>query len=203
MKSWKTLICVAGVSLTFSASAVPLTLILQNGASTTTVVDNGVGDLDPTLNSILFSGTVGNWTINHSSGVSSGSGLDLTSFNATAAAGGGNLTITLEMTMQVFTGFHNSVGGTLSGGSAMFKTLFNGGTITSQSFVPVAFSGSANGPGGGVGLVAIQATLTPSGNAQTQDSFNDQLCVPDGGLTVSLLGFAMLSLGYLRRRIAA
>ncbi len=205
--TWKAAICgLTVMSLAVSASALTLTLNNAGGPpiNSVTITDNGPGDLNPGVGVITFLGAVGNWNINVTTGISGPSSMDLNSIDATAIfPNAGALVIDLSDTKTVYTGFKNSVGGTLGGGSANFSTYFNGGLVTSQNFVPTAFSGTAFGAASGVGLVEIIATLNPSATGPTTDSFNDSLCVPDGGLTVSLLGFAMVSVGYLRRRVAA
>ena len=52
-----------------SVNAIP-TLTLSDGTTTIVVMDNGAGDLDPTLGSVVFNGAVGsNFSVNTSAGL--------------------------------------------------------------------------------------------------------------------------------------
>ena len=71
-----------------SVNATP-TLTLSDGTTTIMVMDNGIGDLDPSLGSVVFNGAVGsNFNINTSAGLTkpgdgsaSAPAIDLSSLN--------------------------------------------------------------------------------------------------------------------------
>lgn len=132
-----------------------------------TIYDNGTGDLSPTLGEIMFSGSVGNFTINVTTGFGSPvlapGTLDLSNVSVTTT-GGGTLTITLSQDglTAPAPGLNTSFGGTLSslGGGAASPTsgltfqsevISGAGSIVIQ---PIAASGSQfNGAGSASGSI--------------------------------------------------
>jgi hypothetical protein len=194
-----------------TAQAVP-TLYLDDGhGHTATITDGGVGDFNSLPGAVSYSGALGNWILNVSTGVTKpalGSAaqpmMDLNSVNL--AIGGGNTLNTMKI---VFTesGFLSpglalaGIGGT-SDGSVSYKTYVNGVPLTTQSFNGNPFSGSSSG------LITVldsysltqEIDITKRGAGIT--SFNAAISVPDGGMTAALLGFALVGVEGWRRKMA-
>jgi hypothetical protein len=104
-----------------------------------------------------------------------------------------------------------SIGGT-SGGTVKYDTYADAGNaifgtttpLTTQSFGAGSFSGDAGGPdlaaqGSPYSLTQV-ITITHTGKATT--SLNAVLTVPDGGMTLMLLGSGLTALSLLRRKFA-
>ncbi len=207
-----------------NAYAVP-TLQLSDGVTTKTVSDEGLGDgLSGTAGAVMFSGSVGNFIVNVTTGLSKpllGSAtypsLDLSSVNV-SSIGGGTLTIMLTDTdFLSSTPFliRSEIGGVASG-NISYKSYFDAsnaafgtanllGNLGSYSG---AFSGSSldNMTAIGPYSLTLAATVThPGGGSWPQaTSFNATLRVPEPG-TVTLLGVGLLIVGLYswRKRGAA
>ena len=121
------------------------------------VADGGIGDSNPTTGAVTFIGTIGNWNINVSTGITynnigtaSSPNIDFSSVNSTLAGGGDLL---LGVSVVDFTGTNGwdfSVGGTTIGSVAFDAWFDSGNTFFGQSQVlgslfggPVAFSDQA------------------------------------------------------------
>jgi len=180
---------VASLATTPAQAAMKLSLSASSdaGASAVTITDNGVGDLNPALGVITFSGAVGQFAINVTTGVSkpfAGSvaepNVDLNSLDSKAA---GSLaeTLTIKLTDTGFkfgsagaaaaTNLIEHVGGTLSGSlTSVSYQAFTDGTNAEfgtggpstplLTFSSPAFSGSANSPNlGSLGTNPFSVTL--------------------------------------------
>ena len=99
-------VAMSGIFLTAAANAVP-TLRLTQGASSVTVSDNGGGDINAVSGVVTFSGAIGDFVVNTTTGITKpilGSAtmpiLDLNSINVNGNNAG---TIVLEFSETVFT----------------------------------------------------------------------------------------------------
>ena len=103
---------------------------LEDGATALTIVDNGANDLAPTESGkIIYNGTVGEWTLNVTVGLSypalgeqTKPAMDLLSVDANTDISGGTLKITLYEDNfgpldPSITGWSAQIGGTMSGTS--------------------------------------------------------------------------------------
>jgi len=164
---------VASLATTPAQAAMKLSLSASSdgGASGVTITDNGIGDLNPTLGVITFSGAIGQFAINVTTGVSkpfqgsaSQPDVDVNSLDSKSAGSGAD-TLTIKLTD---TGFQfpsaaaaaanvlvQNVGGTLSGSllSAKYQAFTDptnaefgtGGPATTQlTFSGSNFSGSSS-----------------------------------------------------------
>jgi protein with PEP-CTERM/exosortase system signal len=202
-------------ALTLSANATP-TLTFNDGVDpAVTVTDNGVGDLNPIVGAVTWSGSLGNWLINVTTGVTKpalGSAanpeMDLSSVNA-SSLGGGTLTITFSESGFIPSGVANAaIGGTLShGGTLSASAWVNASQVIVQNFAnggsaDAPFAGSANGAFAvGAGYTLSEQVVLNHRSAGIT-SLDYHLSVPDGGLTAGLLGFALVAVEGLRRKLA-
>ena len=89
----------ATLTLTLISTAHALTVRLSDGTTTVTVNDNGAGDLNPVAGSVTFSGAVGSFTTNVTTGTSKPilpqATLQLASLDIFSGAGAGTLTVEL------------------------------------------------------------------------------------------------------------
>ncbi|MGA2863515.1 MAG: VPDSG-CTERM sorting domain-containing protein [Verrucomicrobiota bacterium] len=183
-----------------SAYAIPLTLTLSDGipADTQTIVDGLPGDLNLNPGVVTYIGPVGlNWFVNVTTGISEKptAFMDLNSVDQ--SLGAGHLTITLTDGPFLQNGaVLAGIGGTTAG-MVSYTTTFTG---------PIG-----GGPGPFAGSTTGAAVGAPYNLTQTVDifhrgagvsSFDATIGVPDGGLTVALLGFAVMGVEGLRRRLS-
>ena len=203
-----------------SAQAIP-TIQLFDGVTTVTVADGGGGDITAAVGAVTFSGAIGTWIVNVSTGVSKpilGSAtkpdMDLNSVNVSGGVG----TLTILFSDDGFgPTLGNSfaqVGGTINNlaGSTLAYTTFASASnalfalttpLTSQSFGSGAFSGSVFGsavPITSPYSLTQKVVIRHAGSGAS--SFNASLTVPDGGTTASMLGFALMGIAGLRRKLA-
>ena len=129
MKLLKALSLVCALALLAPAANAAMVLQISDGATTVITVDNAAGDMDGSAGSILFSGSVGAFTVNFSSGISkSVPGVaDLTVSSSVNSSTGGTLSILLTDT-NFASPFGNSIAVSLAG------TLTNG-TVAFQSYI--------------------------------------------------------------------
>jgi hypothetical protein len=197
------------------AHAVP-SLRITDGVDTVTIADSGSGDLNPFEGAVTFIGSLGNFYLNVSTGISKpllGSAerpfLELSSVDVSGLPG----TLTILFSDTSFTPIDGalaaSIGGVSWGGNIVYSTYADAsnalfGTsllLTSQSyegaFSGTNFSSLAVGP---TFSLTQKLVINHPGWFLTS-SFDAELkAVPDGGSTVSLLGAVLVGLEGLRRR---
>jgi hypothetical protein len=206
-----------------AANAIP-TLKLSDGVTTVIVGDGSGGDLSAPVGSVTFIGVIGTWIVNVSTGISDpilGSPtdphMDLNSVNVNVSGGAGTLTIWFsdDFFGPTSQSMDASIGGTinLAPGSTLNYTTYASGTnalfaetspLTSQSFTAGSFSGDASGSFPTSPFPApysLTQKVEINHSAQGSTSFNASQQVPDGGTTVALLGFALLGVEGLRRKL--
>src|ERR1041385_5834225 len=106
-------------------------ITLTNGASTVTVTDGGAGDTCAAVNCVTFSGALGNYLINVSTGIAQNGVnpfLDLNSINLTTQTNAGLLTIATSSNGYTAAApqFNFQVGGTSSLGGSLTFTGYGG-----------------------------------------------------------------------------
>jgi hypothetical protein len=185
-------------------------LTLSSGTNSVTLSDGGSGFVN-------FSGPLGAWIINVTTGIQLGATvLDLNSVDVTIG-GATPLVITLSGNNMSApggaAGLLASIGGTVSPGfSLTYAAYFDanntlGGLGTqfgnTLSFGPIAFSGSTTGSVVTDKLFALNQVITLAGQGTGATSFNSEIRVPDGGVTLVLLGGVLVGLETLRRKLGA
>lgn len=211
-------IAMSGVFLTAAANAVP-TLRLTQGANIVTVSDNGFGDINPLAGVVAFSGTVGDFLVNTTTGVTkpllgnpSDPILDLNSINVNGAVPG---TIVLEFSETDFTNINSAldmvsiIGGTTAG-TLQFETF---GSLSNSLFatdIMIADSGAltggilfdeiTNAALTGTFSLTTRVTITHTGDFDNS-SFNSVLEVPEPSVAAPfVLGAMLIGANLLARR---
>lgn len=189
-------------------------ITLTNGANSVTITDGGAGDACSAVNCVTFSGALGNYLINVSTGIAQQSAnpfLDLNSVNLTTQANAGLLTISTSAD-----GYTNStpqfklqVGGTSSLGGASTFTAYGGNSNTlfdtsnqigTLSFPGSPFANSTVGGGNTVNPYALTIVATLDGITAGSASFNAALDTVPEPASVTLLGAVLLLAGTAMRR---
>ncbi|SRR5581483_10303740 len=204
-----------------SDAALMISLSDNNGNSTT-ITDQGVGDLNPLLGGVTFIGSVGNFLLNVTTGTSKpliGSAafpaIDLSSVDVTSLSGGGTLTLNLTDTGFTGTGnpvaFVSQIGGAQGvGGTLSYKTFLDCGNTAFGTSTPLSTQNFSTTPFAGARIT--NTTLCSSTYSLTEQvvlslgpseatSFNANLAVPEPA-TLTLFGVGLLAFGWLSRRKA-
>jgi hypothetical protein len=192
-------------------------ITLTNGAATATVTDGGAGDACAAVNCVTFSGALGNYLINVSTGIAqqtSNPFLDLNSVNVAVQGNAGLLTISTSSNGYTVPApqFRFQVGGTSSLGGASTFAAYGGNSNTlfdtSQALGSLTFPTS---PYSGVSTSSVGATANPysltvvaqlNGITAGSASFNAALDMVPEPATMALLGVTLLLVaGGMRRKL--
>lgn len=199
----------AAVLIATPCYAIP-SLTVTDGTTSTTVSDaSGI---------VTFSGAIGSWNINVDTGIASppaGLGgspsnpaMDLTgqnTFNGTVGVGNVlTVTFTDDNLGPINTILNHFVTGSVPIGTmtAVFNLLINGVVVDSIN----GFNGSGafnatDVPAGST--VSVQAILTATSASAFTSFDTGETSVPDGGLTLAMLGCGLTGLAFFARRKTA
>jgi len=205
------------VAFMSAPASATVSISLTNGASTVSVADGGAGDACPIVDCVTFAGTLGNYLINVSTGISQNGTnpfLDLNSINTTRISNAGLLTISTSQNGYTAGGpqFNFQVGGTSSlGGNVSFSayggnsdTLFDtssqiGSTL---NFGSSPFAGTTSGVGNTVNPYSLTIMAILTGVNAGSASFDAAIDAVPEPASVALLGSVLLfSAGAVRRKL--
>ena len=195
-----------------SVNAIP-TLTLSDGTTTIVVTDGSALDSSTLAGAVTFNGALGtNFILNVSTGLTkpltgsaSAPSIDLNSVDF--ATGAGTLTITFSETgFTAFPGILTGhIGGTIAPGGSLTNIVMQNALnlVTNGPFGPGAFSGSGSAAliDGAPYSLTQTAILTfgRRGGTTSFDAMASVPGVPDGGMTVTMLGIGLLAVGAARR----
>ena len=186
-------------------------ITLTNGATSVTLTDGGAGDVCAAVDCVAFSGVIGNYNVNVSTGLAQNGVnpyLDLNTLNRTSVSGAGLLTISTSA--NNFTAaapqFSFQVGGTSSlNGAASFSAyggnsnaLFDisqqlGSTLTFGAGVsPFAGTTSSGGIGASTNPYSLTIVAAVTGVNPGVISFDAALDAVPEPATMALLGAVLL-----------
>lgn len=184
-----------------------VSITLTNGASSVTVADGGAGDACGAVNCVTFSGALGNYLINVSTGIAQQTAnpfLDLNSVNLTNQANAGLLTISTSMTNYTVPTpqWLFQVGGTSSLGGASTFSAYGGNSNTlydtsnqigsTLTFTGSPFASTTGGIGTSVNPYSLTIVATLNGISPGSASFNAALDAVPEPATMALLGVSLL-----------
>ena len=202
------LMAVAMIATTSQKAEATAALFLTDGATSVVVADNGVGDLNPLAGVVTWSGALGVWAVNVTTGLTTPvtalpEVMHLNSVDVSTAAG----SLLLAFTNTDFDLLTQSMT------MALGPLLAPGGSITYQAyydnmnafFGTGGLIGTLNGAGSISGLVSLlspyslsQFVLLTHTGAGTS-SFDANITVPEPA-TTALFGLALFGVGMVARR---
>jgi len=209
----------AVLGVTSLANAIP-TMTISDGVNTVTIVDNVGADINPLAGAVSYNGSVGVWSLIINTGLTKpilGSANAPTMDLAIQASSttGGSLTVTFSDTG--FTLSPGAVLATISGHvvngaqeSVAYQVLANSQNVVGTGSVianipsqgmPVLASatGSLNGLGSAYSLTEV-VQISSNGSTTTSIDAGFQP-VPDGGMTMAMLGFGLVAVETARRKL--
>ena len=213
--------CAAVLTGPAPAAAVA-TLYLSDGVNPAVTITDGSGqDLCAAAGCVTFSGSIGVWVVNVSTGISTSPvpHIDLNSIDMSTAPG----TLTIKFGDTDFSlgagsqtvGLGSAIGGTTNG-SITWQAGLNTSNLNPITSGCCDQLGAVHGPAGsgafaqtdldtfsanGPFALELIATITHTGSGQQITSFDYEGRVP-GPATLLLLGVGLLTTGVVKRRIA-
>jgi PEP-CTERM motif len=205
-----------GAALTVLApqASATLELSLSNNGASVTVADGGALDSCAAVNCVTYNGSLGNYMINVSTGISNNSinpYLDLNSINFALGSNAGMLTI--QTSQNGYTNsapqFQFNVGGTSTLGGGVSFSAYGGSSNTlfdtsrligTLSFPASPYSGSVTASGNTVNPYSLTITANILGVNPGAASFNSEIGNVPEPATIAMLGSVLLFAGSAVRR---
>ncbi len=192
-----------------SVNAIP-TLTLSDGVTTIVVTDGSAMDTSTLAGAVVFTGSLGNFSFTASAGLTkpqagsaSAPSIDLSSI--AQATGAGTLTVTFSETgFTAFPGIlTGDIGGTIATGGSLTNIVMQNALnlVTNGPFAspPVGFHGSNSAAliDGAPYSLTQSAILTfgAGGGMTSFDAAGTVVGVPDGGMTLTMLGIGLVAVG--------
>jgi hypothetical protein len=209
----------AVLALTTSANAAVILTLNDGVGNVISVTDGGVGDATAAAGAVTWTGSLGVWFINVSTGISSSGQaaapfLDLNSVNRSSGAG----SLTISLTDTGFTPTNGSValisgiGGTIaSGGSVLARSwintsntggVFSGPNANPGTFTAAAFSGSATSNSvalSGPYAMTQQVVITHTAAGVTSFDFNTTTVPEPTTLWSAAIGLGLCAFARFRK----
>lgn len=203
------LIATGALLMVTQQQAKAISIRLTQGVTVKTVADQSVDDSSSLVDVVHYSGAVGTYFVNITTGQALGGGLDLNSVDTSTTAGG---TLRVELSGYVTTADHwtSELGGTTAGSvtwnvwSSGVGLFDHGSLLGTYSSSSAAYSTTlASAIAAGPKYITLEMVITHSAGGVKVTSFDGTFHpIPDGGATAMLLGLGFLGLGAVSRRKA-
>lgn len=170
------------------ASSIALALLDSLGNSSGVIIDGSVGDADPANGVVSFSGTIGDWVVNTTSGTGGVPGvMDLSSLNASASTTSTLFVLFTQLDDTAVSPFegtffgvmengvaaHGAFGDTSNTGFAQTSAIGAVGPFTAGN-VFQTFSGNFIGPGPASGPFSLTQLFVITGSGEGVTIFSGQ-----------------------------
>ncbi|HKV99916.1 MAG TPA: hypothetical protein VJN96_08830 [Vicinamibacterales bacterium] len=200
------------------ASPIALALLDSLGHSSGVIIDGSAGDADPADGVVSFSGVIGDWTVNTTSGSGGVPGvMGLNSLNASASTTSSLFVLFTQLDDTAIGSFNGSFLAVMQNGTAAYGAFGDAGNAGFAQTSPIGaagpftagnafqtFSDTFIGPGPVSGPYSLTQLFVISGNGEGATIFGGQAELHPAPEPVSLIlvGSGMAAAGLRARRAA-